>query len=108
MKNYKKPEKLNILANTTENMVKLNVKNRKIALKYLTLYAFSFENWRRPVAEINFLMRILHKYIRREKENLVRQNIKFDTLGDLTQLPSAIVREVEDLKELTKNNTGLN
>lgn len=80
----------------------------RIGLKHLTLYAFSVENWQRPVAEVNFLMRILHKYIHREKQNLIRQNIRFDTLGNLKQLPEVIVNEILDLKVATKNNTGLN
>ncbi len=80
----------------------------RLGLKHLTLYAFSVENWQRPEAETNFLMRILHKYVRREKENLIRQNIRFETLGNLAHLPPIIAKEIGELKGLTKANTGMN
>lgn len=80
----------------------------KLGLKNLTLYAFSTENWARPVDEVNFLMRLLGRYLARERQQLVAQNIRFKVIGKYRELPPAIVEEISKTIELTKNNTGLN
>lgn len=79
----------------------------RLGVKQLSLYAFSVENWNRPQTEVAFLMRMLQRYIQKEKQNLLKQNIRFGTFGDISRLPSNVVEEVEDLKLLTRNNSGM-
>ncbi|KAB3531348.1 isoprenyl transferase [Alkaliphilus serpentinus] len=79
--------------------------NTKIA--YLTLYAFSTENWNRPNDEVSALMELLVEYLRKEGEELHSNNIKINTIGDIDGLPEFARKEVLRAKELTKNNTGL-
>ncbi len=76
-------------------------------VKHLTLYAFSTENWFRPENEVNFLMRLLRRYMKRERETLVKENVRFTTIGELNRLPPDIIREINITVDATKNNTGL-
>lgn len=77
-------------------------------LETLTLFAFSTENWLRPQTEVAFLMNLLRKYLRRETTNLVKENIKFTTIGDLSRLPSDLIEAVKVAQNETQRNTGLN
>ncbi|MDZ4661239.1 MAG: isoprenyl transferase [Pseudomonadota bacterium] len=79
----------------------------RLKIPYLTLFAFSNENWQRPNYEIHFLMRLLRRYLQRERESLMKQNIRFLSIGELTRLPEAARNEVYKTIEATKNNTGL-
>ncbi len=79
----------------------------EIGLPYLTLYAFSSENWSRPTSEISILMRLLHRYLVRERNNLHKLNIKVQVLGQVERLPENIVHEIIKITELTKDNTGM-
>lgn len=76
-------------------------------IKYLTLYAFSSENWLRPQAEVSFLMALLRRYLKRETANLVKENIKFDVIGETSKLPADIMSAIDYAKSQTANNTGL-
>jgi len=76
-------------------------------LKNLTLYAFSTENWLRPHEEVSFLMLLLNRYLRKETDNLVKKNIRFDVIGEITKLPKDIQQAIENTKKLTARNTGL-
>lgn len=76
-------------------------------IKHLTLYAFSAENWLRPPSEVAFLMAILRRYLRKEVENLIRENIRFDVIGDLKKLPTDVLEAIEIARKKTENNTGL-
>ncbi len=78
-----------------------------LKIPFLTLYAFSSENWGRPSAEVAILMRLLHKYLKREKENLHKLNIKVQVLGQIERLPEDIVKEIVSTMDLTKSNTGM-
>ena len=78
-----------------------------IGVKYLSLYAFSTENWKRPKEEIDGLMKLLVYYLRVELNNLNKNNIKINTLGDISKLPVGPRREVEKAVELTKNNNKM-
>ncbi len=79
----------------------------KLGIEYLTLYAFSTENWKRPSDEIAGLMSILVIYIRRELNKLHNNNVKLNILGDITKLPEKPRLEVERAIEKTKNNTKM-
>jgi undecaprenyl diphosphate synthase len=79
----------------------------QIGIEYLTLYAFSTENWKRPPKEIEGLMKILILYIKRELDKLHKNNIKLNILGDISKLPELPRKEVEKAVEKTKNNTKM-
>nr|WP_297396895.1 isoprenyl transferase [uncultured Peptostreptococcus sp.] len=79
----------------------------RLGVKYLTLYAFSTENWKRPKDEVSALMGLLVKYLRSELEELHRNNVKILTIGDISKLPNACIEELDRAKKETKDNTGL-
>lgn len=76
-------------------------------LQAITLYAFSEENWGRPSEEIHFLMRILKRYIVKERNKLVRNNIRFQCIGQLDKIPAAVRQEVEATMRATAQNDGM-
>ena len=73
----------------------------------LTLYAFSMENWRRPKAEIDFLMRLLREYLRRELPVIHKNNIRLLVIGRGDQLPSAVREDLDRGMDVTSKNTGM-
>ncbi len=76
-------------------------------VKYLTLYAFSTENWRRPGIEVSGLLRILAQMIDRETKALHEKNVRISHLGRLDDLPPELQGKVHKALELTGNNTGM-
>ncbi len=78
-----------------------------LGIKHLTLYTFSTENWFRPAQEVSFLMRLLKRYLEKEKLNLIRKNIRFEAIGDLDKLPLQVRTEVQKAILETQVNTGL-
>lgn len=80
---------------------------REIEVSYLTLYAFSSENWKRPPSEVDDLMGLLRLYLRRELAELSRNNVVIKFIGDWYKLPSDIVNLIEDAISRTRNNSGL-
>jgi undecaprenyl diphosphate synthase len=80
----------------------------ELGIEYLTLYAFSTENWDRPEYEVNGLMELLVDTIRRETETLNRNNIKLHVIGDRRMLSEAVNNELDESLEITGANTGLN
>lgn len=76
----------------------------QIGVKYLTLYAFSTENWGRPKTEVNALMALLARSLRNEAENLNKNNIKLNTIGQIDRFPERCQRELQEAIELTKDN----
>lgn len=81
---------------------------QRLGIKHLTLYAFSTENWKRPKIEVDTLMNLLSVYLKNEVKELHSNNVKISTVGDIEKLPSACIKQLEDAKELTKDNTGVN
>lgn len=79
----------------------------KIGIKYITLYAFSTENWKRPKDEVNSLMKLLVQYLRDEVNNLHENGVILRVLGDIDKLPKECQKQIEEAISLTKNNTGL-
>ena len=79
----------------------------QLGVKYLTLYAFSTENWNRPQEEVSLLMRLLLKAIRDETDRLHRNNVRMQAIGDVSRLPSEVRDELSEGIEKTKNNSGL-
>ena len=78
-----------------------------IGIKYLTLYAFSTENWKRPQKEIDFLMQILIKYIDDQLNKLVTQGVRINILGDISVLPEKVIQKIEYALDSTKDNDKL-
>lgn len=76
-------------------------------IKYLTLYAFSTENWARPKSEVEFLMKLLSKYLDSEVENYLKANIRFVPIGDLTKFSKSLIKSIENLQNKTAHCDGL-
>jgi len=79
----------------------------KVGIKYLTLYAFSTENWNRPKAEVTVLMKLLSKYLYSEIPTLLEHNIRFDVIGDTRKFSTSLQKEITNAKEMTAHCTGL-
>ena len=79
----------------------------KIKIKNLTLYAFSTENWNRPKKEIETLMSILINTLRKEINKMIENNVQFKCIGDISQLPSNVIKEVKETVKKTSKNNGL-
>lgn len=80
----------------------------QLGVKFLTLYAFSTENWKRPQDEVSTLMRLLMRALRNETDKLNRNNISLKAIGDISKLPNQVQKELLDAMIKTQNNTGLN
>ena len=78
----------------------------EMGVQYLTLYAFSTENWKRPRTEVAALMKLLERFLRKEAPELMEQNVRLQAIGRLTDLPDACQRELHRVIELTSANTG--
>ena len=76
-------------------------------IKYLTLYAFSTENWKRPKAEVTFLMELLERYLIQELPLFLENNIRFETIGNLKALSASLQKQIALTKEKTAHFTGL-
>ena len=79
----------------------------EIGIKYLTLYAFSSENWNRPEKEVNALMTLLVSAINKETKTLMDNNIRLSTIGDINKLPSKAQKELQEAIMKTKDNTRM-
>ncbi len=79
----------------------------RLNVPVLTLFAFSMENWKRPKAEVNFLMRLLRTYIRKELPTLVRNNVRLQVIGRSHQLPGPVRHDLEKAIRATEQNGGL-
>ncbi len=79
----------------------------ELGVKYLTLYAFSTENWNRPKMEVGALMRLLVETLHKEMQTLHKNNIRLQAIGDLSQLPEPTYRALLEGIEATRNNTRM-
>ena len=77
---------------------------KEVGIKYLTLYAFSSENWQRPELEIKTLMRLLEEYLKKEIRNLQKQKIRIRAIGDLTKLPGNLQKLLEKTDQQTASD----
>jgi undecaprenyl diphosphate synthase len=85
----------------------LTIHASNMGLKYLTLYAFSTENWKRPEAEVSFLMKLMDRYLKNELSLFLENNVRFETIGDLSKLPDSLKDTIAYTKEKTAHFTGL-
>lgn len=79
----------------------------KLGVEALTLYTFSTENWQRPLSEVNFLMKLLLRYLKHETQEIVDNNLRFRAVGFTGMLPRNIQDELHRLREATAGNTGM-
>src|ERR1051325_7306639 len=79
----------------------------ELGISFLTLYAFSTENWARPKEEVDALMELMVETIHGELQTLMKNNIRLRTIGEITRLPSTCFRELSEAMDQTRNNTGL-
>lgn len=79
----------------------------QLNVKYLTLFAFSSENWRRPEEEVSFLMGLFMEALKREVSKLNDNNIKLKLIGDRSRFNEALIKQIDESEKLTANNTGL-
>lgn len=80
----------------------------EVGISYLTLYAFSTENWNRPKEEVDALMELLVNTIRKEVEELKKNNVRLHVIGNFASLPEVCQKELNEAIEMTASNTGLN
>ena len=79
----------------------------RIGLPHLTLFTFSTENWLRPETEVSFLMSLLFRRLRKERQSLIKNNIQFHCIGDMSRLPAQVLFEVEETIRATADCTGM-
>lgn len=79
----------------------------RLGVPFLTLYAFSIENWKRPHTEIKLLMGLLREYLKKEIDELNRQNIRLGVIGRIAELPKPVLKDLENALARTRQNTGL-
>ncbi len=91
----------------TENIRRITFKAGELGIHYLTLWAFSTENWRRPQAEVEGIMQILAKAIESETQELHKQGAQLRHIGDLSALEPSLQAAIRDAMDLTRNNTNL-
>jgi len=77
------------------------------SIETATFYAFSTENWKRPKLEVEFLMKLLEKYLQKELETYQAHNIRFQAIGNIEAFSKALQKRIRETEELTKNNTSL-
>ena len=80
---------------------------RQLGIPFLTLFAFSSENWQRPKAEVRFLMQLFHRYLITESKRLMKRGIRVVAVGDMSRLPAPVRRVLTDTISLTASNQGM-
>jgi undecaprenyl diphosphate synthase len=79
----------------------------RLGVGRLTLYAFSAENWKRPLREIDFLMKLLEAYLVQERKEIMENNIRFTSIGRLDELPEGVKKVLQETISLSSKNTGM-
>ena len=90
--------------NTVENIIKHTIKNK---IKFLTLYAFSTENWKRPQKEISFLFNLLQNFLKKKTNKLNKNGIKLKIIGDKSNFSNKLKKALLNSEKITKNNKKL-
>ena len=93
--------------NGSKSVKEIIKSSTKLGIEYLTLYAFSSENWNRPKLEVETLMKILIRSLKKELITLQENNIRLNAIGNLEKLPKSAQKELEDVIGKTKNNTKM-
>src|SRR5213080_2909815 len=79
----------------------------RLGIEQLTLYCLSIENWKRPRAELEFLMALLHQYLLDERAEIMEQKIRFTTIGRREGLPADVLNEIDENIRVSRKNTGM-
>lgn len=95
-------------AQGSKNVERICEEAWRIGIKYLTVYAFSTENWNRPADEVNALMKLLRNYMKTCLTTAAKNDMKVRVIGDITRLDADIRKRIMELEESTKQNGGLN
>ena len=95
-------------AQGSKNVERICEEAWRMGIKYLTVYAFSTENWNRPDDEVNALMKLLRNYMKTCLKPAAKNDMKVRVIGDITRLDEDIQKRILELEEATKNNGGLN
>ena len=88
-------------AKVVEKIIEASISHK---IKYLTLYTFSTENWKRPKKEISFLIYLLEKYIDQQFENLLKKNIKLKILGNINKFPGSLKKKLKKIQKISNKN----
>ncbi len=91
----------------SENVRKISENCIGLGVKFLTIYAFSSENWDRPQEEVNYLMKLLEEYLEKETKPLIEQGVKILISGNLQKLAESTKTKIKEIEEITKNNKAL-
>lgn len=91
-----------------KNVEKICDEAHEIGIKYITVYAFSTENWKRPKDEVDTIMKLLKNYLKDYLEKIKTNNMVFRVIGDRSGLRDDIIEDIIELEKASKNNTGLN
>lgn len=91
-------------ANTLRKVVKIC---NNVGIKYLTVYAFSTENWKRPKSEVDYLMSLLLDYLKNAEKELAGEDVRIRVIGDVKGLPEEIQEQIVRVTEITGKNTGM-
>ena len=94
-------------AQGSDNLEKLCKQAYDLGINYMTVYAFSTENWKRPEDEINILMKLLRKYLKTSIKKSIKNNIKIKIIGDISPLDDDLISKIELLERETENLSGL-
>ena len=89
---------------TVEKIIKETIRHK---IKFLTLYAFSTENWKRPKKEVNFLISLLEKYINKELKKLIKKKVKIKIIGNIDKFPKSLKLKLRFVERLTKLNSKI-
>lgn len=95
-------------AQGSKNVERICEEAWRMGIKYLTVYAFSTENWNRPADEVNALMKLLRNYMKTCLSTAAKNDMKVRVIGDITRLDADIRKRILELEEATRNNGGLN
>ena len=90
-----------------DTLKKIVTECNNMGIKYITVYAFSTENWKRPKEEVDFLMNLLLNYLRDSERTLAKENVVIRTIGGREALSEEIRAQIKKTEEFTKNNTGI-
>lgn len=91
----------------SENVQKISEACIEIGVKFLTIYAFSSENWSRPKEEVDYLIKLLKEYLDKETKSLIEKGVKILISGNLEKLDESTINKIKQIEEITKNNNIL-
>ncbi len=90
-----------------ENLWNIIKSIQEFKLKFLTVFVFSTENWKRPAKEVNYLFKLLNNYIEKKIKKLLKKNIKIKVIGNIKPFPSDLKYKIKNVEKKTKNNSNI-